>query len=681
MARIPDAGRDDDIEVEWQFDALDLRPVERWLSALPQRPWGPTGLPAVTAQAKQPRRLADHYLDTDDWRIGRAGFVLRTRRRGRSEEATLKDSRPAGAGGLRQRLEVTETLEDGVDTLDPEGPVGRRVAAVAGSRPLRQVLDVRTRRRPFALVVDGEEVAELTLDETVITDDSDERPVRLRRVEVEVVPQWVEVLEPLVVDLQNACGLGPAMLSKFEAGLLALGLRVPGPPDLGSTEVRRDSSLGEVAYAVLRRQLGAMLARESGTRLGEDIEELHEMRVATRRLRAAIDFFADVLPARAKTLRNELTWLASVLGAVRDLDVQIDRTDGMTEWTAWSLVDGAVGASPVEDLRALLVEQRVAARKELLKALDSTRWERLVSGLTAMVTHSPNRRLPAVRLPAALALPDLVMERHRDVMRAARRAKRTRLASDFHRLRIRCKRLRYSLEFTAGVYGGRTTAFTRRLAKLQDLLGLMQDAEVASRRLRVLAVESADRQGQPLPPATVFAMGAVAERYRLESEELLATMGSRLKILNGAEWDSLAAHMRRRRFEATAPEPDRRSLRPPAALPAPVSPVETVGPAAAKGPLGGPGREVIEAGVEVPVAVPFEPPDHGLVTAIGAWSDPAWSLPAARPAGAPGAVAGERPTDPPEAPPGASDSEEVDTTDRALDAELEALLGRAGDVD
>src|SRR5271166_6403025 len=182
----PDIG-DDEIEVEWQFDALDLRPVERWLAALPMRVPELGGLPTVTAQAKPSRRLVDQYLDTDDWRVGRAGFVLRTRMRGRREEATLKDTRPAGAGGLRQRLEVTEALgEGGVAALDGTGPVGRRVLAVAGRRPLRRVLEVRTRRRPFSLRVGGEEVAELALDDTAIAVGGGERPVQLRRVEVEV---------------------------------------------------------------------------------------------------------------------------------------------------------------------------------------------------------------------------------------------------------------------------------------------------------------------------------------------------------------------------------------------------------------------------------------------------------------------------------------------------------------
>ena len=84
----------DPVEIEWQFDALDLRPVERWLSTLPTLSFARATAETVTALARTPRRLVDSYLDTDDWRMARAGFVLRTRRRGRHDEVTLKDTRP-----------------------------------------------------------------------------------------------------------------------------------------------------------------------------------------------------------------------------------------------------------------------------------------------------------------------------------------------------------------------------------------------------------------------------------------------------------------------------------------------------------------------------------------------------------------------------------------------------------
>jgi CHAD domain-containing protein len=562
------ASAGDDVEVEWQFDALDLRPVERWLAALPGTPFGEDpAAPSLTALAKPAIRQVDRYLDTEDWRIGRAGLVLRTRRKGRLQEATLKDSRPADANGLRRRLEVNESLpSEGVAALGSDGPVGGRLHAVAGNRPLHQVLEIRTRRRAFSLRIDGQDVAELALDETTIVGDSGARPAHLRRVEVEVVHRWVDALEPVVRDLRDACGLRAAALSKFEAGLLALGISIPGLPDLGSTVVTPESSMGDLAYAILRRHFGVLLARESGTRLGEDIEELHDMRVATRRLRAAIDLFVGVLPVRIEGIRKELGWLAAALGEVRDLDVQLEHMDNMGEWSiAWATSE--ITEDPLVHLRQLLVDQRLEARRHLLAGLDSVRYQRLVKGLTSLVIQGPARRSAAVAVPAAIGVTELVAQRHSSLLKGAKRARKSGVAADYHRLRIRAKRLRYSLEFTAGLYDGNTDRFVRRMARLQDALGLMQDAEVATEQL--LGITS--QHGSELPPLTIFAMGSVAERYRDEAATLLASMSRRLKVLNGSEWVALEELMATRHQEAlTNLSPRRPRARP---TPRPTTPL------------------------------------------------------------------------------------------------------------
>ena len=85
------APTDDEVEIEWQFDALDLRPAERWFAALaPERAVGivttpsavQTMLSALAATPRAAERLVDTYFDTSDWRIGRSGHVLRVRHRG-----------------------------------------------------------------------------------------------------------------------------------------------------------------------------------------------------------------------------------------------------------------------------------------------------------------------------------------------------------------------------------------------------------------------------------------------------------------------------------------------------------------------------------------------------------------------------------------------------------------------
>jgi triphosphatase len=560
-----ETGEHDPVEIEWQFDALDLRPVERWLATLPALAIETGDGGTITALARPPRRLVDSYRDTDDWRIARAGFVVRTRRRGRHDEVTLKDTRPAEGSGLRQRLEVTEVLPpSGLDELDTDGPVGRRLRAIVGSRRLREVLQVRTRRRPFALRVGGVDVAEVALDDTMIVVGTGQRPMQLRRVEVEVQPDWLEALEPIVEQLRMTCGLQPARLSKFEAGLLALGEEIPGTPDLGPTEVSASSTMGELAFAVLRRQLVVLRAKEPGTRLGEDPEELHDMRVATRRLRAALSLFEGVLPVRAQVFRQELGWLARLLGAVRDLDVQLENLAAMSR----RAVDGALGPTsdgldPLAELAALLRREREAARADMLGGLDSVRWDRLAKGLTAMAQQGPARRSLATRVPATIGLPELVLTRHRTVAKAAKRAKRTGIVTDFHALRIRCKRLRYALEFSGDVYGGRTSRFVRELTALQGELGELQDAEVAAVQLADLATGDAH-----LPAATIFVMGGVAERHHREVNRLLKRLPAELPRTSGRAWRELRELMERRRVEAEAARPPvRTTLR---ALPRPL---------------------------------------------------------------------------------------------------------------
>jgi CHAD domain-containing protein len=549
------AGPPDAVEIEWQFDALDLRPVERWLATLPTLGLADDEQRTITALAKTPRRLVDSYLDTSDWRLAAAGFVVRTRRRGRQDEVTLKDTKEADESGLRKRLEVTEVMPAaGFGALGTEGPVGRRIHAIAGRRVLAEVLQVRTRRRPFSLRVGGVDAAEVALDDTVIVVGDGQRPMQLRRVEVEVRPEWVEALEPIVWHLRTSCGLQPATLSKFEAGLMAVGVEIPGPSELGPTDISPESTMGELAYA-----------KEPGTRLGEDAEELHDMRVATRRLRAALDLFDGVLPVRARVYREELGWMAAVLGAVRDLDVQQEGLVDMTAAAArWGTLLGDGTGDPMADLGALLATEREAARTEMLAALDSPRWERLLHGLAALVQQGPPRRSVATRQPAVIAVPELVSARHHVVVKAAKRAKKSGLASDFHRLRKRGKALRYSLEFSSELYGGRTTRYTKQLTGLQDQLGLMQDAEVAATRLADLATGSAH-----LPASTIFVMGGVAAHHHEEVARALRRLPKELRRVGGREWQDLLAIMEDVKEEAVAAQPPvRHTLR---ALPAPAA--------------------------------------------------------------------------------------------------------------
>ena len=117
-----------EVEVEWQLDALDLRPVERWLSMRTGPAAMVESLPGLAVLPGAPKRLVDVYVDTQDWRLGRAGYVLRVRRRAGQVETTLKELATA-TKGLRRRLEVTQPLPaSGLAGLDRNGDVGWRTS-------------------------------------------------------------------------------------------------------------------------------------------------------------------------------------------------------------------------------------------------------------------------------------------------------------------------------------------------------------------------------------------------------------------------------------------------------------------------------------------------------------------------------------------------------------------------
>jgi triphosphatase len=532
-------------EVEWQFDAVDLRPVERWLGA---RADGEQ--PAVARG--EVRNLVDCYMDTKNWDVYRAGFSLRIRRQLGRSEATLK-ALGGKEGNLRRRREVSQP----VDPMDAggfpleAGPVADRVRAVAGPRSVERIFEVITLRQVFALSLNGLRVGEIALDTTSIPMPAGAEPARLRRVEVEVDDGQGSSLDAFVAAMRDGCGLHPAMLSKFESGLLALGLAPQGAIDLGPTLIHPSQSVGEVALAVLRTRFATFLAKESGTRLGDDPEDLHGMRVASRRLRAAMALFDQALPFRVRRLREELGWVASALGAVRDLDVQVQRLGD------WQAQGSEMDAAALASLRAVLEADRASARLRLLRVLDSRRYARFVTRYTSALRVGPLRRTPASRAAVLVHGPELLRERHRAVVKAGKRIGPDSAAVDYHRLRILCKRLRYAIEFFSEVYPGTTAKPIRRVVALQDLLGMHQDAQVAVTRLSELV----RARGGRLKPATIFAMGRVAQRYEQHARELRRHLPRVLDGMEGKDWSPLQRAMKRERQRIAAIAPNRLMVR------------------------------------------------------------------------------------------------------------------------
>lgn len=270
-----------------------------------------------------------------------------------------------------------------------------------------------------------------------------------------------------------------------EPGIVAPALPKPGK----SPGVKPDDGLAEAGRKVLRFHLARMIARDPGTRSGKDPRDLHAMRVATRRMRAAWRVFGGAFqPHRTRKLEGALREVADRLGAVRDLDVLIDAGE------QYAAGLGTPERAAVEPLFEAWRQDREAGRAALLRELESDRYRRFVHDFWAFVTdegagaakrgpHEP--RLVRDMAPARIWARYHAVRAYAPVLRGAE-------VETLHALRIDGRRLRYSLEFFRETLGREGSEVIARTVALQDHLGLLHDADVAAGLTRAFLERTTD---------------------------------------------------------------------------------------------------------------------------------------------------------------------------------------------
>jgi triphosphatase len=491
-------GPKDGREVEWQLACTDLNSVRRWLTEHGT-------IEGLVLEPRSTLQILDTYLDTDDWRIHRAGFALRIRSESGQSEATLKSLHSASTD-VADRRELSEPLEssESESIRHSIGPVGARVHAVSGAHALLPLFEIRTSRQRFAVRRESEarQLGEIALDETVISRPHGEPQTSMQRVEVEALTEVHEPLQSLVKTLRSDCALEAASDTKYSRGLQSVGL-APGPaPEFAPTVVEPSMPMVEVALANLRRYLSAWHLHEPGARLGDNPEELHDLRVAGRRLDAVLRQFRGSLPEPFVRIRPTLKQVLRVLGEVRDLDVALSELESFT------------GEAPQSDpgaetLRQHLVSERVRARARMLSVLDSASVQKGFHKLAALLSASSAGGQQSSLEPALNVAPNMLRQRYRKVRKSADQLTPGSSMEVYHEVRGHVKKLRYVLESVGVIYGKPADEMLRALRRWQEKLGVQQDAAVASRRLKTLA-------GTPpkdFPPETLFLMGRLAEHY------------------------------------------------------------------------------------------------------------------------------------------------------------------------
>jgi CHAD domain-containing protein len=265
--------------------------------------------------------------------------------------------------------------------------------------------------------------------------------------------------------------------------------------------------VGVLARAAIARQADAMTHALDAARTGK-VTGVHELRVAMRRLRAALVLFADALPRRsARSLEEELAGLGRSVGSVRDLDVLAAAVAKRGR-----KIDARLEPAVATILRHVR-DQRTAAHKVLVTTLDAPRVPRLIRRLAMLARPGGTGDAPCWTVAA-----DLVRPLIRDLVRVGRRVDATAAPAALHRLRIRAKRLRYALEALEPLGAEATKTLGRRLAALQGLLGDQRDA-ASQRAWLVDEIPAFVGDAEAL-----VAVGAIAEALRRRADDLAHTV-------------------------------------------------------------------------------------------------------------------------------------------------------------
>jgi len=290
-------------------------------------------------------------------------------------------------------------------------------------------------------------------------------------------------------------------------------LAVGGSPGIEATD-----PLAEAGRKVLRFHFARMLAREAAVRNPEnhDIEDLHAMRVAVRRQRAAWRFFGDAYrPGKTKQLRGRLGVVGDRLGAVRDLDVLLD---GAAHYLEHDRPADAVGLVP---LLEAWHNERTESERVLLAELDSPGYARWLDEYRHFVTTDGAAAIP-VTPTAPGRVRDTGASRLWTLLEQVRGYEQVMPWADvptLHQLRIDAKRLRYALEFLKEALGPESQLLIKPVVALQDHVGALHDADVAAARARALLVESSSR----LTPGERAAVARYLESRERELSRLRRT--------------------------------------------------------------------------------------------------------------------------------------------------------------
>jgi inorganic triphosphatase YgiF len=439
------------------------------------------------------------YFDTPDLRLHKAGFSLRVRRRS-DRDACVQTVKAAGDSRLH-RTEWEWPIEHEMPELSVLGEVPGLPPVLDGhGDDLREIFRTEVEREQQVLHPVPGTAVELAVDHGVIV--AGERRERLSELELELKDGNEEALLRLGLELIHAVPLSLLLESKAERGYRLHDGERPAAHKAVALSLVGSASIGDVFCRLVDLVQEHLLANQPAALHGDEVEGVHQMRVAVRRMRSLLVLFRPVLERQAtKCFEQELRRLGDVLGRARDWDVFLDET-------LLAASSDGVPVDAVAALHAAATERRHAAHQDTKKAIAEPTFARFVlalrswsqSGMGAIDERHADR-------PLAKAAPGLLDGLEHKLARRLDKADPDD-APSLHSVRKSAKKLRYGIEYFEGLHGQDAKEYLKRCNRLQKRLGGLNDLETATAR----AAELADGRIDLAPALGLLAAWAAGKR-------------------------------------------------------------------------------------------------------------------------------------------------------------------------
>ena len=437
---------------------------------------------ATLSQA--PQRLYNTYFDTPEHNLFQQGVGLRVRRIGDKRVQTLKTA-GHGLGGLHQRheweMEVTDDLPD--YSKFPKAALPHWCTKKKNLEKIKPLFITDFMRTTWNLALDDGSQIEVALDQGEVKTSGASVP--LSEVELELKSGSPDKLYQVALTLQESL---PLRIENKSKAALGYALHQPQPlihKKAGGVGLTPEMTAEQAFIHIISHGLGHLQANEDVVLFGEDIEGVHQMRVALRRWRSGLTLYQTLIPKKTyMELYQQLKWLTQLLGVARDWDVFALSLQQMQSLGGNSLLAPS-HQEKIRQLQKTVIDYQTGAYITVREALRSSRYNRMLLLLGEWLIkrrwrdHLDSNRLQQLDAPAKVFATRILDEHYQSLCKQAKKLTQIK-AEQRHKLRISLKKMAYGARFFADLYPHQATKlYINKLSGLQDKLGILNDAQVA----------------------------------------------------------------------------------------------------------------------------------------------------------------------------------------------------------